>query len=61
MSDWQPIETAPENEVIIVAFLSGSVTTAWLRQGAWWDGSGEFVHDEAPTAWMPLPAHPEEG
>ena len=67
---WQSIETAPEDEHILIATTGGHVGTAyWTDEGdgkvwAWGhaerDG-GQCLHANlTPLAWMPLPAHPGE-
>lgn len=55
---WHPIETAPRDEVVLMA---------WLYRGEWQyeaglAGStrGGWLHGQA-THWMPLPAPPSEG
>jgi hypothetical protein len=69
--EWQPIETAPKNQYILLC-LGGK---GW-SVGCWneniWDGDdknwGVWVRDEesdtepfylTPTHWMPLPELPE--
>jgi hypothetical protein len=65
---WMPIETAPEDEHILLATSGGHVGTAyWTDEGdgkvwAWGhperDG-GQYIHPNlTPQAWMPLPKHP---
>ena len=63
--EWQPIETAPEGEVVLVwdadaeeffpaEFLSQ--VTGWGNPGEWMDWHGmRLLH---PTHWMPLPDPP---
>lgn len=67
---WQPIETAPEDENILVATTGGWVDTAfWTDEDGegrkwWWLLSASVyarhpIHpDLIPTHWMPLPKHP---
>lgn len=66
--DWQPIETAPEGEgLVLVAcrFADGSfemhVASRW---GGGWGSAGYRSYwpliDPAPTHWMPLPEPPTE-
>jgi hypothetical protein len=68
---WRPIETAPEDENVLVATTGGWVDTAfWTDDGdgpKWWwllSASAYARHplhpDLVPTHWMPLPKHPEE-
>lgn len=67
---WQPIETAPEDENVLVATTGGWVDTAfWTDDGdgpKWWwlISANEYakhpLHPNLiPTHWMPLPKHPE--
>jgi hypothetical protein len=63
---WQPIETAPEDELILVATTEGYVDTAhWTDDGdgvKWWWSPGTIQRLNSnlkPLAWMPLPKHPE--
>ena len=69
MSAWQPIETAPRDGSIIIAFHA-----AWTRPSAvWWEttqgGGGQWMFDSddserakpEPTHWQSLPAPPEDG
>jgi hypothetical protein len=67
---WRPIETAPEDENILVATTGGWVDTAfWTDEGEgrqwWWlVSANKFaqypIHpDLVPTHWMPLPKHPD--
>lgn len=69
-SEWLPIETAPEDENILVATTGGHVDTAfWTDDGdglKWWwlESANKYaphpIHpDLVPTHWMPLPKHPE--
>ena len=62
MSTWQPIETAPKNDVIIVTD-GGYYIMAFWQSGEWIAG---FVSDTVsltiklhPTHWMPLPEPPK--
>ena len=55
MSKWQPIETAPTDQKILVTD-GEMVWTAWSKGGMWWavdDRSGPITH------WMPLPEPPK--
>lgn len=67
---WRPIETAPEDENILVATVGGHVDTAfWTdddgegRKWWWLESANKYaphpIHpDLVPTHWMPLPKHP---
>lgn len=66
---WQPIDTAPEDENILVATQGGYVDTAfWTDDGdgrKWWwlESANKYaphpIHPNlVPTHWMPLPKHP---
>lgn len=66
--NWQPIETAPEDEAVILATTGG-----WVGQASksfqhpgedechWcWAGREEPIHENhVPLAWQPLPSPPE--
>lgn len=62
MSEWQPIETAPNDEGILVAYDSGiiSLVDADDNDFCWrpYDGI-RTPGREAPTHWMPLPDPPQ--
>jgi len=59
MSNWQPIETAPEGADIL-GFCPGCVKTSKVkvmhRMGASWVTQGQM--SVAPTHWMPIPEPP---
>ena len=56
--EWQPIETAPKYQVVLLAgrWLSGRWEVA---TGEWLISRWPFVGEGQPTHWMPLPAPPE--
>jgi len=60
MSEWQPIETAPDNESAFLAFDSDGCMAVCRRIKDYiyvaWDATA--FHDA--THWMPLPAEPED-
>lgn len=66
---WQPIETAPEDEHILIATTGGYIGTAyWTNEGdgvewAWGHPERDYGQCVNPklkaVAWMPLPKHPE--
>jgi hypothetical protein len=63
MSQWQPIETAPQDGKAILGYADGIMTTVtW--SGRYWNlcEAGSFAEDGEwnPTHWMPLPEPPAE-
>lgn len=63
MSEWQPIETAPEDEWVILATSGEHVGEALFilfeDERYWKWASGFTVSPEhVPLAWMPLPPPP---
>jgi hypothetical protein len=66
MSEWQPIETCPDNTSVL--FWDHGVKTGRMehdslriggfRQDHFWGGG--FDDDAPPTYWMPLPEPPVE-
>ena len=70
MSEWQPIETAPEDETVLVWAEDGWIMCADLilmsEYGGYdyCDGSRMWVDNDhsllfRPTHWMPLPEPPK--
>ena len=64
MSEWQPIETAPKCEHVLV-WDGEYVMDAWFHDDRWCIFRREFTNgmvsfwlDEDPTHWMPLPDGP---
>lgn len=64
---WQPIETAPKDGTVFIAFEAGDAYRCnWLEQhdgeghfsAGWWDHVNDSF--ENPTHWMPLPTPPQE-
>lgn len=58
-SRWQPIETAPKDEPVLVV-EDQWITVAWWFENkhmSGWD-QGDTIVDN-PTHWMPLPEPPE--
>lgn len=64
LQGWQPIESAPREETILVAGGDAiyPVTASWsgLSDECWCIDGQEDVHQEIgwPTHWMPLPQSP---
>lgn len=68
MSEWQSIETAPEETAVLIYdpdwdppvavgyYANESNENQWEME---WSESGEVLF--APTHWMPLPGRPSEG
>ncbi len=67
MSEWQPIETAPKGETILLLFRWGIAASGKARYGNLGEPSqdtfdwrcdccGRF---STPTHWMPLPESPK--
>lgn len=61
MSDWQPIETAPDNGEHVIIHRDGIMSVAYLL-GGWFTYPGhiEMRDSETPTHWMPLPPPAQE-
>ena len=59
MTEWQPIETAPQDGTEILASDYDAIEiVSWDEQDAWWgwftrDGQSMFA-----SCWHPLPEHP---
>ena len=57
MSEWQPIETVPDDaRYIIGAWLDGQrwrAAQVFNEYGDWVDVRSDMIHE--PTHWMPLP------
>lgn len=54
MSEWQPIETAPEGERVLTYFSDGDFLLCFAAE--WKRDEGDDVW---PTHWMPLPEPPD--
>lgn len=63
-SEWQPIETAPRDEFVIVMSLNEDGQPAHVQQGRFFTAIGQWVmtfgnsRTPDPTHWMPLPEPP---
>ena len=54
MSEWKPIETAPDDELVLLGW--------WVNVpdvGKWWEVEVEYPR-KGPTHWMPLPTPPKD-
>jgi hypothetical protein len=59
MSEWQPIETAPEDVRVIAVTDSGVVGEATYDGVEWfWADDLDRDHAQHMTHWMPLPDPP---
>ena len=58
MSDWQPIETAPKETIVLVFDPDEGVVTGSLWFSEWALDPGTRADLLHPTHWMPLPAPP---
>lgn len=59
MQVWQPIETAPKEELKdIIVFNGKDVQCAQWWEGGWIDSSLDWMVEQ-PTHWMPLPSAPD--
>jgi hypothetical protein len=62
MSEWQPIETAPESMTSVLLFWPNNLgiekqTVGWWYEGEFCDESNSEEYGQ-PSHWMPLPAPP---
>jgi hypothetical protein len=62
--EWQPIETAPKDEMFIYYWPrrgKRAIGLAYLaKDGRWRDSEMDWEKRIDPTHWMPLPAPPED-
>jgi len=68
MSDWQPIDTAPKDGTLIIAWRDewdGPISLMWqmdYRAGReMWCFGGYSFDDDQPTYWIPIPTYPQSG
>jgi hypothetical protein len=66
MGDWQPIETAPQGELILTKIhdADGARNVAWLKRDGrlWWLRDGSMYVYYQPTHWQcppPVQRDPE--
>jgi hypothetical protein len=61
VSEWQPIETAPRDRLLLLAcadwpFIRARDKPIPVKVGGWWsEGWNVFGASWKPTHWMPLP------
>ena len=60
MSEWQPIETAPKDELLL-GYADGMMRLVMWEGGAWVQ-VGATIEEGwfEPTHWMPLPEPPQK-
>jgi hypothetical protein len=60
MTEWQPIETAPQGGTVVLVFpnLQGYCTVGHCLHDEWWDAFNDN-YEIYPTHWMPLPEPPK--
>ena len=56
---WQPIESAPNNKLILLCWDYGSPIIGFRDGKQWKDDMDEEIESEPPHFWMPLPKPPE--
>ena len=54
---WQPIETAPKDQWVLVAYPDREVSKAIFNVGVWMDWDGDLYG--TPTHWQPLLEAPQ--
>lgn len=60
---WQPIETAPKDGTrLLLHYAPRRLTKVgkWDAGSCYWSAD-QWLHEKAPTHWMPLPAPPHAG
>lgn len=57
LSEWQPIETAPKDEQVVLYHVPGQRKPFMCRADDYWSGLAAYL--DGATHWMPLPAPPE--
>lgn len=58
MSEWQPIETAPKVQYVLLGFEHHPSRQGFWDGGAWVVTGYVTETPPHPTHWMPLPAPP---
>ncbi len=65
MNEWEPIETAPKDGTLILAYNGKNPYIAFYgrvnstEQLGWLGGHCRICHIDIPTYWIPLPKSPE--
>ena len=62
MSEWQPIETAPKNETLLILAVEWLPGDWRIKMGGWRLDKSEwnvFGASWIPTHWMPAPEPPK--
>lgn len=68
MSEWQPIETAPRNKIVLLFGRyhyqpeNWKIHSGYVQEqgGCVWNGERLTEYSMKPTHWMPLPKPPVE-
>jgi hypothetical protein len=63
MTFWQPIETAPKDEIVLIVFICSCSQEVALGSHAFGDNwevrDRDYDDTVCPTHWMPLPEPPK--
>lgn len=60
MTEWQSIETAPEDGTIVIIYEEGKAVSAFYDSSTkQWVETMDYYEVPDPTHWMPLPKPPE--
>ena len=60
MADWQPIETLPFMDHVLLWFPKGGHVIALVDGPGHIETIGYLCRDDEPTHWLPLPTPPVE-
>lgn len=62
MTEWEPIDTAPKDNQLVLLYEEGRIYTGRRRvPHDYWDWNGEEDGGFGkPTHWMPLPSPPTQ-
>lgn len=58
MREWKPIDTIPENDLVITFSPKWGIDFCRKIKGQFYVGDGP-IYSEFPTHWMPLPQPPQ--